>query len=127
MRSDPIEERIRQNLIRFREEAKLSVAKASDLSGVPDANLRRYEDGTSGPPAAALKQLADAYGHDIGHFYVTEPPPADLDARPHYFLRVRPDADYTPELYAELQEVVDKINEQELIAVKKDKKKPRKK
>jgi hypothetical protein len=32
---DPTDETIRKNLIRFREETKLSQAQVSDLSGVP--------------------------------------------------------------------------------------------
>lgn len=46
----------------YRQQRKLSQAKLSELSGVNNKSLSRYELNTSIPPADALKAIADALG-----------------------------------------------------------------
>jgi len=46
----------------YRQQRKLSQAELSELSGVNNKSLSRYELNTSIPPADALKAIADALG-----------------------------------------------------------------
>lgn len=126
MRDAKIKEQIRLNLIKFRKETKLSIAKASRLAEIPDENLRRYESGTSGVDIVTLVKLAEAYGHAVDHFHMADPPPADLESRPVFFLRVRPDAEYNAETYAEIAKVIEDANSERLNALRADKAKGKK-
>lgn len=46
----------------YRQQRKLSQAELSEISGVNNKSLSRYELNTSIPPADALKAIADALG-----------------------------------------------------------------
>src|SRR5512139_2294896 len=109
--ADPHDEIVRINLKKFREEASLSQAEAAELAGVPIDNLRRYENGiTSNVPGVVLYQLAKAYGHAVDDFHQLNPPPAKLEDRPVFFLRMRPGVDIDPDTISRLQDVIEKAN-----------------
>jgi transcriptional regulator with XRE-family HTH domain len=104
------DELIRRNLVEFREEARLNQGQASDLTGISLDNLRRYESGKSGVPANLLRKFADAYGHATDDFFLAEPPPANLDDRPVFWIRALPGVEVDPAIYAELAAAVTEAN-----------------
>jgi len=109
---DPLDEIVRMNLKRFRDEASLSQAEAAELTGVPIDNLRRYENGITGTvPGTVLRQLAPAYGHAVDDFFEATPPPARLEERPVFFLRTRPGIEVDVETHRKLQAIIDKANQ----------------
>lgn len=109
---DPEAEIVRANLIKFREEAKLSQADAANLSGVALDNLRRYESGAvTAIPSKVLRDLAQVYGHAMDDFYLESPPRANLLEAPHYFLQSRPGTIVDPEVDAEIRAAVKRANE----------------
>jgi transcriptional regulator with XRE-family HTH domain len=106
-----MDETVKQNLVKFREEAGLTQADAAELSGVPVDNLRRYESGgTRNVPGTVLAALAKAYGHAVDDFFLDEPPPARLEEAPTIFLRTRPNVEVPAEKMRALQEQVDRVN-----------------
>lgn len=108
---DPMDETVKQNLVKFREEAGLTQAEAAELSGVPVDSLRRYENGgTRNVPGTSLAALAKTYGHSVDDFFMDAPPPARLDEAPTIFLRTRPGVDIPVDKLRALQEQVDRIN-----------------
>lgn len=108
---DPMDEIVRTNLTKFRDECDLSQADAAELSGVPIDNLRRYESGsTRNVPGTVLAALAKVYGHTVDDFFSENPPPAKLDEAPTIFLRTRPGADVPHEKLRQLQDQVDRVN-----------------
>ena len=108
---DPMEEIVRANLVKFREEAGLSQSEAAELSGVVIDNLRRYESGaTRNVAGTALAALAKVYGHSVDDFFSDDPPPARLDEAPTIFLRIRPGSDVPSDKLRQLQEQIDKVN-----------------
>jgi len=108
---DPDDLICRRNMVSFRDEAGLSQADAADISGVAIDNLRRYESGkTSTVPGPVIARLAKAYGHAAEDFYSANPPKANLDGRPVYFLRTRPGAVIDEKVHAEVLAVIDKAN-----------------
>lgn len=108
---DPRDEIVRRNLVKFRDEAKLSQAQAGDLSGVPVDAIRRYETGTTATvPGTVLSELAKLYGHSVDDFFMTNPPKAKLEEVPLLFLRARPGVEIDMDLYNEIQELIDKAN-----------------
>src|SRR5262245_51758376 len=108
---DPQEELTRTNMTLFREEANLSQAEASELSGVPLDNLRRYENGTTSTiPFPVIAALAKVYGHAMEDFAMKDPPPAKLDEQPVFFLRTRPGVKVDPKLVQDLQRHIDEAN-----------------
>ncbi len=112
--SDPTAELIRANLKRFRNDADLSQQAAAEEADILVESLRRYERGTAGIDAITLAKLGKVYGHDPGHFYMQDPPPANLDARPVYFLRVRGDAEVSETIHQELLRIVATANARQL-------------
>ena len=97
-----------RNLRAFREECGLSQTEAADEIGILVESLRRYEQGRRGIAAKMLPRFAECYGHDIADFYLERPPPAKLEARPVYFLRMRkgaaiPDQDLHSEIVRLIQ------------------------
>jgi len=108
---DPIDEIVRGNLKKFREEAELTQSAAADLTGIAIDNLRRYENGVTGTvPGTVLRVLAKAYGHSVDDFFEAHPPPASPEDRPVFFLRTRPGVEIDHEAHRKLQEIVDKVN-----------------
>jgi len=75
----------------------MSQEQASDLSGIPVANISRYERGESGVPADVLAQLAPVYGHDPGDFFKKDPPPRKVANVDMVFLKMHPDVEDLPE------------------------------
>ena len=109
---DPLDEIVRVNLKRFREEVDLSQSEAAELSGVPIDNLRRYESGvTANVPGVVLYQLANVYGHTVDDFHQVDPPRAKREDLPMFFLRVRPGVQVDHETRSRLQKVIDDANE----------------
>ena len=104
---------MRQNLVRFRQELELSQPMAALEADVPLDALRRYESGRSNVDAQFLRRLAAAYGRQMEHFFLPEPPPAQPNLRPIYGLRLRPGAEYSEGLYQRLLKVVAEANEAE--------------
>lgn len=108
---EPLDEIVRANLKRFREEADLRQADAAELAGVPIDNLRRYELGiTSTVPGTALRLLSVIYGHTVDDFFAADPPPPRLDDRPVFFLRTHPGVEVDSDLLRKLQQMVDSAN-----------------
>lgn len=109
--SDPRDELVRRNLVKFRNDAGLSQAEAGDLSGVPVDAIRRYENGTTATvPGTALSELARIYGRSIDDFFMTSPPKPKLDEAPVLFLRARPGAKIDQDLYEKIQNMIDEAN-----------------
>lgn len=110
---DPMDELVRQNLKKFREEAGLNQSDAAELSGVAIDNLRRYESGkTVNVPATVVAALCRVYGHSMDDVFLAHPPPAKLEEAPAVFLRTRPGVEVPRELMEKLQADVDKVNRQ---------------
>ncbi|MGN6107078.1 MAG: helix-turn-helix domain-containing protein [Kofleriaceae bacterium] len=108
---DQIEELIRKNLILFREQANLSQAQLADLSGVPMANLGRYERGDNAVPASTLGALSHVFGRSVADFYQENPPPPPPeDDLPPVFYRVRPGVVLTPDQQAIIQRAFDEVS-----------------
>jgi len=106
-----MDEIVRRNLTRFREECDLTQTDAAELSGVAVDNLRRYESGkTTNVPGTVLAALAKVYGHAVDDFFMETPPAARLDEAPTVFLRTRPGVDVPADKLRLLQEHVDRIN-----------------
>lgn len=105
---------VRKNLQRFREETGLTQERAALLSGVKLDNLRRYESGKSGVSPEALFHLARIYGHAMEDFYKEHPPRGDLAAVPLFHAS----ASMTPaemdkfegKWFREIQETIVKAN-----------------
>ena len=109
---DLMDETIRKNIIKFREETKLSQAQVADLSGVPMNNLSRYERGENAVPASVIPLLAQVFGRDPGDFYKSTPgPPPDDAELDVYFLRVRPGRDEDTQVTAEIRAAIARGNE----------------
>lgn len=110
-RNDPLDDLIVRNLRRFREEAGLTQAEASEDSGVAIDNLRRYEGGRVKAPVAALKRLVDVYGHSFDDLLEEDPPPADLTLRPPFRLILRGDEESIPsDVLAQISQAVKDAN-----------------
>lgn len=103
-------ERIRNNLKKFRIEAGMSTDEAAQASGIPVDNLRRYETGGSGVPSEVLFKLAEIYGHSVDDFAMESPPKANLSNRPMFHLRTTPGMDIDDKMYDWLQEQIAKAN-----------------
>lgn len=104
---------IRQNLIRFREELGITQTAAAEEAGVPLDNLRRYEKGKNRVDAVTLSRLAETYGRTVDDFHSEAPGPPDLSRRPVYYLRVAQGQRVTPETHLQLLAIIDKANESE--------------
>ena len=108
---DPEDVICRRNMVVFREAAGMSQADAADLSGIALDNLRRYESGkTSTVPGPVVAALAKAYGHTMEDFYNPNPPKAQLQNAPVFFLKTRPGAEIDEKKYAELVAVIEAAN-----------------
>jgi transcriptional regulator with XRE-family HTH domain len=107
---DPMNEIVRKNLRRFREEAKLTAEKVAAFAGISIDSLRRYEAGGSGVPYDVLAKLADIYGHSLDDFRLENPPRADLKRRPAIALMQLEGVEVDPELLAKIQKLVDEAN-----------------
>jgi transcriptional regulator with XRE-family HTH domain len=70
-------EKIAANLIKFREENRLSQEQAALAADVKLDTLRKYEQAKRSVQVTVLKRLCDLYGHAIDHVLMTNPPPAD--------------------------------------------------
>lgn len=103
---------VRTNLQKFRDDAGLTSEEASRLSGVNIDSLRRYESGRSGVPAEVLFRLARIYGRQMEDFYNESPPKADPVNLPMFHAWARTDAmdDYAEKKYREIQELIEKAN-----------------
>lgn len=101
---------VRKNLKRFREEADMTSDQTAQISGVSVDNLRRYENGSSSVPADVLHKLAGIYGHTVDDFFQEQPPPANLATRPVFHLRTLPGVDIDEKKYKELQDLINKAN-----------------
>lgn len=114
---DPTAERIRLNLVRFREEAGLSQQAAADAVGLGVDMIRKMESGTRGVSAFQLKRFADTYGHLVDHFFLEEPPPHDPALMPAFALKTlskNVDAD----LLKSAEEFLAKLNREHLERVR---------
>jgi transcriptional regulator with XRE-family HTH domain len=108
---DPLDEIVRINLKKFREDAGYSQTIAAELSGVNLDNLRRYESGdTATVPGAVLHRLAPVYGHTVDHFFLEQPPAARIEEAPAVFLRTRPGVEIDTGQMRRLQKIVDEVN-----------------
>lgn len=108
---DPVDERIRKNLVRFREECGLSQAQLADLSGVPMNNLSRYERGENAVPASVIDLLSAVFGRKPGDFYENEPGPAPKpEERNVFFLRTWPGVEIDDKVAAEVREAIASAN-----------------
>lgn len=109
--TDPRDELVRRNMVRFREEAELSQAQVGDLSGIPVDAIRRYETGvTQTVPGTVLSELAKLYGRSMDDFFATNPPKAKLEEAPVLFLRTRPGVEIDHDLFKKIQDMIDDAN-----------------
>lgn len=79
---NPDEERIRQNLVRFREAIGIDQFAAAHLTGIAYETLVAYELGEQVPPSSTLVKIAERYGCRPGDFFEAELPEFDLDRVP---------------------------------------------
>jgi transcriptional regulator with XRE-family HTH domain len=107
---DPMNEIVRRNLKRFREEAGLTTEKVAAFTGISIDSLRRYESGGSGVSYDVLAKLADVYGHSLDDFRMENPPKADLKHRPGIAFMQLEGVDVDPDLLAKIQKLVDEAN-----------------
>lgn len=108
---DPVEEIIRANVLRFREESGLSQAQVADISGVPMNNFSRYERGDHPFPASVIVQLSAVFGRPVGDFYASDPgPPPKVDDLDVFFLRTRPGREIDEKIAAEVREALAAAN-----------------
>lgn len=114
----PRDENIRRNLVRFRDEAKLSIEQVIGMTGLPIAG---YEAGLELVPGTALLELAKVYGHAPGDFELVSPPKGKPEEAPGIFLRTRPGVELDVDEYNAIQAIIDKAN-----ARLREKKKPKK-
>jgi transcriptional regulator with XRE-family HTH domain len=80
--ADPTEEKIRNNLVRFREAVDLDQFEAADRAHIPHAELRRYELGEVSVSMARLVSLASVYGCKPGDFFEDKLPDFDRTKQP---------------------------------------------
>jgi len=80
--ADPTEEKIRTNLVRFREAVELDQFEAADRAHIPYAELRRYELGEISVSMARLVALASVYGCRPGDFFEDKLPDFDRSKQP---------------------------------------------
>ena len=104
-------DRIKENLKKFRLESGLTSDQVAQISGVSVDNLRRYEGGGSGVPSEVLHKLAGIYGHSMEDFFMEHPPEPDLASRPAFHLRTLPGVEIDEKKFRELQEIVNRANE----------------
>lgn len=110
---DPLDKIVRANLKGFRAETGQTQAESAELSGVSLDNLRRYESGeTAKVPGTVLQRLAQVYGHPIGDFFLTDPPPGQVDEAPAIFLRTRPGVEVDEGIMNRLQKIIDDANKE---------------
>lgn len=64
---------IRDNLVRFRKQAKLTQLELAEKLMYSDKNISKWERGESIPEVTVLKQLADLYGISVNDFLVENP------------------------------------------------------
>lgn len=108
---DPLDEIVRSNLKRFREEARYTQTESAELSGVNLDNLRRYESGeTVTVPGTVLQRLAPVYGHEVGDFFLPDPPAGKIEEAPAIFLRTRPGVEIDTATIRKLQKIIDDTN-----------------
>lgn len=112
VRQNPIEERLRVNLLLFLEQSGYSATQVADLSGIAAASLGRYMRGENAIQADALKSLAEVFGRSIEDFYQREPPPPpkDLQTVQPVFLRARPGVVLTDEDLQDFETLMRKIS-----------------
>ena len=109
---DPDDDILRVNLGKFRKECELSRAELADISGIPEKNIIRYENGETGMPASAVKAFAHVFGRDPGDFYKKQPPPAPkADERPKLFLKQWPGSEVPREVLDEVRTYLERANE----------------
>lgn len=109
---DPDEDLLRTNLAKFRKECELSRAELADLSGIPEKNIIRYENGETGMPGAAVKSFAHVFGRDPGDFYKASPPPGPKpEERPKLFLKQWPGVEIPREVLEEVRSYLARANE----------------
>lgn len=108
---ESVDDIVRANLKKFRENAGYSQVDAAEASGVPYANLVRYETGKIvSVPYSVIAALGPVYGHPTDDFAKPDPPPARREDLPVFFLRTRPGVDVDSELLTRLQRVIDDAN-----------------
>lgn len=109
---DPDDDVVRINLAKFRDECGLSRAQLADLSGIPEKNILRYENGETGMPASAVSAFAHVFGRDPGDFYKKQPPAAPrAEDRPKLFLKQWPGVDVPREILDDVRAYLARANE----------------
>ncbi len=113
VRADPVEERLRLNLIKFIGESGYSDVQVADLAGITQASLSRYKRGENAVASDALKRLAELFGRSTEDFYQREPPKPlpreEAVARTPMFLRARPEVQLTEEDLSDFEEFLEKV------------------
>lgn len=103
---------IRNNIARFRADCGLSRADLAELSGIPEKNLVRYENGETNVSSTAIVELAHVFGRDEGDFYKENPPPApELEQLPKLFLKQWPGYQVPADVLEEVCGVIERANE----------------
>jgi len=110
------DERIRLNLIRYREHWELTQLDAAQAAEIPYYNWIRYESGHNGVPRESLKRISDFFGVTIDSFYQQEPPLPAAKNRPVILFRAVKGADEDPKvrefvekIHAEIREFEDEL------------------
>jgi DNA-binding XRE family transcriptional regulator len=82
MHTRSLDEIVRANLVRFREEAGIRQEAAAAAVGITRDGLAKMERGDRGlPKLGLLKQLANMYCRTVDDFYAPDPAPPNLDER----------------------------------------------
>jgi transcriptional regulator with XRE-family HTH domain len=109
-RTDQTEERIRQNLIRFREAVGLDQFAAASASQIPYETLRGYEFGEEPVPTQHLKAIATAYGCRAGDFFEEELPDFDTTKLPALHFGGPGTAELTDEERETLRKIAENVS-----------------
>jgi transcriptional regulator with XRE-family HTH domain len=84
--ADPTDERIRSNLVRFRQAIGLDQFAAADATKIPYEDLQRYELGQEPVPRQRLVAIAEKYGCRPGDFFEDALPKFDASKQPSIHL-----------------------------------------
>jgi transcriptional regulator with XRE-family HTH domain len=98
---------IKDNLQRFREECGLTQEQVAVLADVPVDSLRRWES-KGGIKPAALSKLAEIYGRQVDHFMTKTPPKVEVPQHRVALVQISDDVD--PEIIRKIQKLIDQAN-----------------
>jgi transcriptional regulator with XRE-family HTH domain len=113
---------VRRNAINFRAENGISRPEAALRMGISESTLTKLERGERRFQVDLLFKMADAYGHQVEHFRMADPPPADLPKGPLVFYKTMPGFKLDPDIEARIQRLLSEAERDQLERLRKLKK-----